>query len=120
MHRVLVVDDALFMRQIIKDIVVDLGFVVCGEAENGLEAVEKANALDPDIIIMDITMPVMNGLEALKKIRECGVASKIIMCSAMHQKEIVMEVLKSGADDYVIKPFKEETLKDTIFKLSQT
>lgn len=118
MHRVLVVDDASFMRQIIKNVVGDLGFTVCGEAENGKDALDKACELQPDIITMDVTMPVMNGLEALKRMRACGVNAKIIMCSAMHQNEIVMDALRSGADDFIMKPFKEENLKETIQKLS--
>jgi len=118
MHRVLVVDDAFFMRQIIKDTVCDLGFIVCGEAENGKDALDKACELQPDIITMDVTMPMMNGLESLKRMRECGVNSKIIMCSAMHQNEIVMEAFKNGADDFIMKPFKEENLKETIQKLA--
>lgn len=118
MHRVLIVDDACFMREIIKNIVIELGFVVCGEAENGKQALEQACELKPDIITMDITMPIMNGLESLKHMRENGVTSKIIMCSAMDQKETVMDALRNGADDFIMKPFKEETLKDIIRKLS--
>lgn len=102
---VLVVDDALFMRMMIKDILTKEGLVVVGEAENGLEAVEKYAELKPDLVTMDIVMPEMDGIEAVRSIMKTNPDAKILMCSAMGQQPLVVEALEAGAKDFVVKPF---------------
>ncbi|MDD5448473.1 MAG: response regulator [Actinomycetota bacterium] len=102
---VLVVDDALFMRMMIKDILTKDGLVVVGEAENGLEAVEKYAELKPDLVTMDIVMPEMDGIEAVRKIIKANPDAKILMCSAMGQQPLVVEALEAGAKDFIVKPF---------------
>ena len=95
--RILICDDAAFMRNILKNILVkEADYEVVGEAENGNEAVNKAKVLNPDLILMDITMPEKNGLDALKEIRENGNHAKVLMCSAMGQKEIILQSIKEG------------------------
>lgn len=102
---VLVVDDALFMRMMIKDILTKDGLVVVGEAENGLEAVEKYAELKPDLVTMDIVMPEMDGIEAVRNIIKTNPDAKILMCSAMGQQPLVVEALEAGAKDFIVKPF---------------
>jgi two-component system, chemotaxis family, chemotaxis protein CheY len=102
---VLIVDDALFMRTVLKDILTKNGYDVVGEATNGYEAIDKYQELNPDITTMDITMPELDGIEALKKIMEINSDARIIMCSAMGQQGIVVEAIKQGAVDFIIKPF---------------
>jgi two-component system, chemotaxis family, chemotaxis protein CheY len=102
---VLIVDDALFMRTVLRDILTKNGYEVIGEATNGHEAIERYQELHPDITTMDITMPELDGIEALKKIMEIDGQAKIIMCSAMGQQGIVVEAIKQGACDFIIKPF---------------
>ena len=105
-HKVLIVDDAAFMRMMIKDFLSkEEDFEVVGEAENGLVAVEKFKDLQPDVVTLDITMPEMDGLDALKKIRDIDSGAKIVMCSAMGQQAMVLEAIKNGAKDFVVKPF---------------
>lgn len=116
--RILVVDDAAFMRMLVKDILSRNGFEICGEAENGAIAVEKYFDLGPDIVIMDITMPQMNGLEALKAIRAKDANAKVIICSALGQQDMVVEAIQSGAKDFVVKPFQEDRLIKSIGKIS--
>lgn len=117
MKRVLIVDDAAFMRNSIKIILERNGLSIAGEAENGLIGVEKYKELKPDIVTMDITMPEMDGINALKKIREHDPKSIIVMLSAMGQERMVKEAVLSGAKAFVLKPFKEEQLMSTINKL---
>lgn len=107
---ILVVDDAAFMRMMIKDILSRNELVVCGEAANGLLAIEKYVELKPDLVIMDITMPEMSGVEALRKIKEIDSSANIIMCSALGQQEMVMEAIQLGAKDFIVKPFEETKL----------
>ncbi|KRQ85813.1 Chemotaxis protein CheY [Caloramator mitchellensis] len=117
MKRVMVVDDAAFMRTAIKAILERNGFEVAGEAENGAAAVKKYMELLPDIVTMDITMPEMNGVEALKAIRKIDPNSKIVMISALGQESFVKEAVMSGAKGFIVKPFKEDYVVQTLSKL---
>ena len=115
--KILLVDDAAFMRMLIKDVLVKSGFNVVGEAQDGFEAIEKYKALEPDLIIMDITMPNMDGLTALKEIKKDHPGAKIIMCSAMGQESYVVEAIKSGASDFIVKPFQNDRIISTVNKV---
>jgi two-component system chemotaxis response regulator CheY len=117
MPRVLIVDDAAFMRMMIKDILVKNGFEISGEAPNGLKAIELYKAEKPDVVTLDITMPEMDGIQALKEIRSFDPSSKVIMCSAMGQQAMVMEAIKSGAKDFIVKPFQSERVLEAIKKV---
>ena len=110
MAKVLIVDDAAFMRMMIKDILEKGGFEIVGEANNGIKAVELFKKEKPDVVTMDITMPDMDGIEAVKAIKEFDPAAKIIMCSAMGQQTMVMDAIKAGAKDFIVKPFQLERL----------
>ena len=96
-HRILIVDDAAFMRMMIKDILTKNGYEVAGEAADGVEAVEKYKELQPDLVTMDITMPEMDGITALKEIRKIDPDAKVIMCSAMGQQAMVIDAIQAGA-----------------------
>ncbi|WAA13593.1 response regulator [Fervidibacillus halotolerans] len=115
-HKILVVDDAAFMRMMIKDILVKNGYQVVGEAQDGKQAVEKFKELNPDLVTMDITMPEMDGIEALKKIREIDPNAKIIMCSAMGQQAMVIDAIQAGAKDFIVKPFQADRVIEAIKK----
>ncbi|ACX53097.1 response regulator receiver protein [Ammonifex degensii KC4] len=106
--RVLIVDDAAFMRMMIKNILTKHGYEVVGEAANGKEAVELYKQLKPDVVTMDITMPEMDGIEGVKAIRAIDPNAKIIMISAMGQQAMVMEAIQAGAKDFIVKPFQQE------------
>ena len=108
---ILICDDAAFMRMMIKDILTKNGYTVVGEAENGAKAVEKYAELKPDLVLMDITMPEMDGIQALKKIKEADPSATVIMCSAMGQQAMVIESIQSGAKDFIVKPFQTEFLR---------
>ena len=114
---ILIVDDAAFMRMMIKDILSKNGYNVAGEAENGIKAVEKFSELRPDLVIMDITMPEMDGIQAVKKIKEVDAASNIIMCSAMGQQAMVIESIQAGAKDFIVKPFQAERVIEAVKKV---
>ena len=114
---VLICDDAAFMRMMIKDILTKNGYNVAGEAENGAKAVEKYNELKPDLVLMDITMPEMDGIQALKKIKECDPAAMVIMCSAMGQQAMVIESIQSGARDFIVKPFQADRVLEAVKKV---
>lgn len=114
--RVLVVDDAIFMRMKLKDILEKNGFEVVAEAQNGLEAVEKYKAEKPDLVTMDITMPEMDGITALKEIKKIDPNAKVIMCSAMGQQSMVMEAIQSGASDFIVKPFDVDRVSQSLSK----
>jgi len=116
---VLIVDDALFMRTVLKDILTKNGYDVVGEATNGYEAIDKYQELKPDITTMDITMPELDGIGALKKIMEINHAAKVIMCSAMGQQGIVVEAIKQGASDFIIKPFQPARVLEALEKAIQ-
>lgn len=112
--RILLVDDAAFMRKMIKDTLSKNGYSDLHEAVDGADAVEKYAALKPDLVIMDITMPNMDGLEALKAIRGADSSANIVMCSAMGQESMVMDAVRSGAKDFIVKPFKAERVLKTV------
>lgn len=117
MTRILIVDDAAFMRMMLKDILTKNGIEVVGEAANGIEAVEKYQELKPDIVTMDITMPEKDGITAVKEIRAADPQAKIIMCSAMGQQPMVLEAIQSGAKDFVVKPFQADRVLESINKV---
>lgn len=108
MKKVLIVDDADFMRMAIRLILEKNGFEVIGEAKNGMESIEKYKELKPDIVTMDITMPEMSGVDALKMIIKHDPAAKVVMLSAMGQEEFVRESIVCGAKSFIVKPFKED------------
>lgn len=113
---VLLVDDAAFMRMMIKDILSKNGFEILGEAENGAKAVEKYKELNPDLVVMDITMPEMDGIQAVKAIKEINPDAKIIMCSAMGQQAMVIEAIQAGAKDFIVKPFQADRVLEAVKK----
>lgn len=115
--KILIVDDAVFMRMKLKDILTKNGYEVVGEAQNGQEAFEKYQATNPDVVTMDITMPDVDGLEALKMIRAHDPNAKVIMCSAMGQQGMVMDAIKSGAKDFIVKPFDTDRVINAIAKV---
>jgi len=115
-HTILLVDDAAFMRMMLKDILVNNGYQVIGEAENGAVAIDKYMELKPDITIMDITMPEMDGLQAVKEIRKRDPQARIVMCSAMGQQAMVIEAIQSGAKDFVVKPFQADRVLEAVAK----
>ncbi|MDN5360481.1 MAG: two-component system, chemotaxis family, chemotaxis protein CheY [Thermotogaceae bacterium] len=116
--RVLIVDDAAFMRMILKDIVTKNGYEVAGEAANGLEAIERYKELKPDVTTMDITMPEMNGIDAIKKIKEADSEAKVIVCSAMGQQAMVIDAIQAGAKDFIVKPFQHSRVIEALNKVT--
>ena len=114
---ILICDDAAFMRMMIKDILTKNGYNVAGEAENGAKAVEKYNELNPDLVLMDITMPEMDGIQALKKIKETNPSALVIMCSAMGQQAMVIESIQAGAKDFIVKPFQADRVLEAVKKV---
>lgn len=110
MAKVLIVDDASFMRMTIKQMLEKNGHEAIGEAENGIEAVKKYIELKPDVVLLDITMPEMNGVEALRRIKELDSAAKVVICSAMGQQAMVAQAIQSGAKDFIVKPFEADRL----------
>ncbi|MBA5851092.1 response regulator [Clostridium sp. cel8] len=117
MAKVLIVDDAAFMRMMIKDILEKNNFEVVGEANNGIKAVELFKKEKPDVVTMDITMPDMDGIEAVKAIKKIDANAKIIMCSAMGQQTMVMDAIKAGARDFIVKPFQPDRVLEAINKV---
>jgi two-component system chemotaxis response regulator CheY len=115
-NRILIVDDAAFMRMMIRDILSKNGFEVCGEAHDGAQAIEKFKELKPDLITMDITMPEMDGIQALKEIKKLEPNVKIIMCSAMGQQAMVIDAIQAGAKDFIVKPFQADRVVEAIKK----
>ena len=111
---VLVCDDAIFMRTMISDILSQAGFEVVGEAESGLQAVEKYRMLRPDLVTMDIVMPDMGGIEAVREICKDDPDAKILMCSAMGQQALVVEAIQAGAKDFVVKPFQPSRVLEAV------
>lgn len=115
-RKVLVVDDAAFMRMMIKEILTKHGYEVVGEAVNGIQAVEKFQELRPDLVTLDITMPEMDGIEALKRIRAIDPEAKVIMCSAMGQQAMVIDAIQAGAKDFIVKPFQADRVLEAVRK----
>ena len=111
---VLICDDAIFMRTMIGDILTQAGFRVVGEAENGLQAVEKYRELRPDFVTMDIVMPEMGGIDAVREIVKEDPSAKILMCSAMGQQALVIEAIQAGARDFVVKPFQPSRVLEAV------
>ena len=105
------------MRMMIKDILTKNGYNVAGEAENGIKAVEKYKEVSPDLVLMDITMPEMDGIQALKEIRKTDAGAKVIMCSAMGQQAMVIESIQAGAKDFIVKPFQAERVLEAVKKV---
>ena len=112
--KILLVDDAAFMRKMIKDTLTKNGYTEVFEAVDGADAVEKFSELSPDLVVMDITMPNMDGLEALKAIRAKDGSANVVMCSAMGQESMVMDAVRSGAKDFIVKPFKPDRVLKTV------
>ena len=117
MAKILVVDDAAFMRKMLKVILEMGGHEVLCEAANGIEAVEKYKAYRPDVVTMDITMPEMEGIEALRLIRGTDPGAKVIMCSAMGQQRLIVEAIQSGARDFIVKPFQSDRVLEAVTKV---
>lgn len=115
--RILITDDALFMRVTLKNILTQNGYEVVGEAQNGVESVNLYQELKPDLVTMDITMPEMDGLTALKEIRSLDPNARVIMCTAMGQKNMVVEAIQAGAKDFIVKPFQPERVIEAVNKL---
>jgi len=116
MPSVLIADDAAFMRMMIKNILSGAGYEILGEAENGAVAVAKYKELSPDLTTMDITMPEMDGLQALKEIRAHDPAARVVMCSAMGQQSMVIESIQAGAKDFIVKPFQPDRVLEAVQK----
>lgn len=114
MAKILLVDDASFMRMMIKDALTKNGYSDIYEAADGVEAVAKYTEIHPDLVIMDITMPNMDGLGALKAIKQMDPTANVVMCSAMGQEAMVIEAIKSGAKDFIVKPFKPDRILKTV------
>jgi two-component system, chemotaxis family, chemotaxis protein CheY len=116
-YTVLICDDAVFMRTMVADILQKAGFDVVGEAETGLQAVEKYKALKPDLVTMDIVMPEMSGVDAAREICKFDPAAKIVMCSAIGQQALVVDAIKAGARDFIVKPFQPGRVLEAVAKV---
>lgn len=114
---ILICDDAAFMRMMIKDILTKNGYSIAGEAENGMIAVDKYKELKPDLVLMDITMPEMDGIQALKNIKAVDPGALVIMCSAMGQQAMVIESIQAGAKDFIVKPFQADRVLEAVKKV---
>lgn len=115
--RILITDDALFMRVTLRNILTNAGYEIVGEAANGREAVSTYAATRPDAVTMDVTMPEMDGIAAVKEIKKLDPQARIIMCTALGQKHLVLEAVSAGARDYVVKPFQPERVLEALGKL---
>ncbi len=115
--KILIVDDAAFMRMMLKNILSQNGYEIAGEASNGLEAVTLYKELKPDLVTMDITMPEMDGITAVKEIKKIDPEAKIIMCSAMGQQAMVIESIQAGAKDFIVKPFQPDRVLEAVRKV---
>ena len=118
MASILIVDDAIFMRQSLKRALEAHGYTVCGEAGDGREAIAKFAELKPDVTILDITMPEMSGLEALKHIKAINPDAKIVICSAMGQQAMAIESIQAGAKDFIVKPFQADRVIEAVKKVT--
>lgn len=117
MASVLIVDDAAFMRMMIKDILTKNNYEIAGEATNGVEAVEKYKETKPDLVTMDITMPEKDGIQALREIKQIDPNAKVVMCSAMGQQAMVIDAIQSGAKDFIVKPFQADRVLEALRKV---
>lgn len=115
---VLITDDTAFMRMTLRNVIEKNGYTVVGEASDGEEAVALYKELKPDLVTMDITMPKMDGITAIKEIMKIDPNAKIIVCSAMGQKPMVIEALSAGAKDFLVKPFDAERVVESLRKIS--
>ncbi len=113
---ILIADDLSFMRMIQKEILNEHGYTVVGEASDGRQAVEKYQTLRPDLVVLDITMPNMNGLDAMRRIFEIDPHARVIMCSALGQQHLIVEAIRAGVRDFIVKPFKPERILSAIEK----
>lgn len=118
MKKILIVDDAAFMRMMLKDILTKNGYEIAGEAVNGKEAAEQYEALQPDIVTMDITMPQVDGIQGLKLIKAKYPDAKIVMCSAMGQQAMVVDAINAGACDFIVKPFQPDRVLEALRKIA--
>lgn len=116
-NSILIVDDAAFMRMMIRDVLTKNGYEVVGEAENGQKAIEKFKELNPDLTIMDITMPEVDGIQAVKEIKKIDGNAKVVMCSAMGQQAMVIEAIQAGARDFIVKPFQADRVVEAVKKV---
>lgn len=114
--KILIVDDAAFMRMMIKDILTKNGYDVVDEAADGAQAIEKYKEHRPDLVTMDITMPEVDGISALKEIKKIDPDAKVIMCSAMGQQAMVIDAIQAGAKDFIVKPFQADRVIEAIQK----
>jgi DNA-binding NarL/FixJ family response regulator len=114
--KILVVDDTKFMRKMLTDILKQFGYEVVGEAENGRQAIQRYEELRPDVVVLDITMPEMDGIEAMKGIRRIDPYAIVLICSAMSQQDLISDALKAGANGYIMKPFKPNRVDEIIRK----
>ena len=114
---VLICDDAIFMRTMVGDILTQAGFEIVGEAETGLQAVERFRELRPDLVTMDIVMPDMGGIDAVKEIVRIDPGAKVLMCSAMGQQALVVEAIQAGAKDFVVKPFQPSRVLEAVTRV---
>ncbi|MCF6093826.1 response regulator [Microaerobacter geothermalis] len=114
--KILIVDDAAFMRMMVKEILTKNGYIIVGEASDGAQAVEKYKELKPDLVTMDITMPEMDGITALKEIKKIDPSATVIMCSAMGQQAMVIDAIQAGAKDFIVKPFQADRVIEAIKK----
>ena len=117
MYKIMLVDDAGFMRMMIKNYLTKAGYSNFVEGEDGAQAVQLYQQEKPDLLIMDITMPNMDGIEALREIKKIDPGARVVMCSAMGQESMVMEAITLGAMDFIVKPFKEERIVQTVNKV---
>ena len=113
-HTVLICDDAVFMRTMISDILEESGYEIVGQAESGVQAIERYKALRPDLVTMDIVMPDMGGIDAVREICKKDPNAKILMCSAMGQQALVVEAIQAGAKDFVVKPFQPSRVLEAV------
>jgi two-component system chemotaxis response regulator CheY len=114
--KIMVVDDAAFLRAMLKDLLIKAGHEVVFEAANGLEAVARYRAIRPDLVTMDIKMPIMEGIEAVREIRKLDPEANIVMCSAMGHQKLIIEAIQSGAKDFIMKPFNYNRVVEAIDK----
>jgi len=115
-QKIMLVDDASFMRMMLKNILVGSGYEVVGEAENGAKAIDQFKALKPDLVIMDIIMPEMGGIDAVREIMKVNPGAKILMCSSMGQQSLVVEAIQAGAKDFIVKPFQPSNVLEAVKK----